>query len=178
MEKTVLTSLLAFSLITPLSAEILQKPTEKPNNMVVIDTVGQTKPIDEVIGKHVSIGRAMAIAKSKAAKTIEVSYPFKTPSLTPGRVIRKKADFFWLKIPFFIVGTDNVSAQWIQENYASLKKNNAVGIIVNANSEFAVNKLKSLSEGLQLFVAPGDSLAKELGIRHYPAVVSQYGVEQ
>nr|WP_255490967.1 integrating conjugative element protein [Spartinivicinus marinus] len=120
----------------------------------------------------------MAIAKSNADKTITINYPFITASLTPGRVTPKKANFFWLQTPFFIVGTDNVSAQWMQANYDVLKKNHAVGLIVNANSEASVQRLKAVGQGLNLFVASGDSLARELGIRHYPAVVSKYGVEQ
>ncbi len=80
--------------------------------------------------------------------------------------------------PFFLVGDDARSRAWLQQRAGALRQLSAAGLVVNVESPQALQELRALAPGLVLSPASGDDLARRLGLRHYPALLTATGIEQ
>jgi len=78
--------------------------------------------------------------------------------------------------PFFIVGCDEVSLEWVEINRARLLDLNAFGLVVDAPDVEAYERLEQVAEGLVIRPVVGDLIAEHLGITHYPALVTADGI--
>jgi integrating conjugative element protein (TIGR03765 family) len=104
-------------------------------------------------------------------------FPVHTPELTPGD-FNPQATQLLLPQPFFIIGCDARSRQWLGRYQGRLAQIGAVGLVVEADSLAEFQDLSSLANGLRLSPVQGSQLAKQLGISHYPALVSASRIEQ
>jgi len=104
-------------------------------------------------------------------------FPVRSPDLTPGKVASKKIEVN-LPQPIFIVGDDAQSKSWLEQYQKRLAKLHAKGYVVNVSSQEAMNALIDVFQPLSLMAIPGDSLAKTLGITHYPVLISDQLIEQ
>jgi integrating conjugative element protein (TIGR03765 family) len=59
-----------------------------------------------------------------------------------------------------------------------LRELGAVGLVVNAESQVALDALRRLAPELILSPVSADDLAQRLGIRHYPVLITATGIEQ
>jgi len=103
--------------------------------------------------------------------------PVVSQRVTPGNVISRKIHAPGLT-PFFIIGDDALSRQWLQERYPVLKKLGVSGLVVNVQTLDALQSLRQRAPGLTLSAVPGDDLAYRLKLEHYPALVTSTGIEQ
>ena len=103
--------------------------------------------------------------------------PIRSPGLTPGPVEAKSQDRP-LATPFFLIGTDARSRQWLADNRARLVEIGAVGMLVEAESPGDLKSIADLTAGLPVTPASGTDLAKVLGIHHYPVLITAHGIEQ
>lgn len=103
--------------------------------------------------------------------------PVRSPMLSPGDVSRRVIHAPGLK-PLFLIGDDDRSRAWLQQRATILRDLGAVGIVVNVESAGALDALRRAAAGLTLVPAPGDDLARRLGLRHYPVLVTPTGIEQ
>jgi len=103
--------------------------------------------------------------------------PVRSRKLTPGTVTRRAIEAPGLR-PFFVVGDDELSQTWLRRNAASLLERGAVGLVVNVETEQALNRLRTLAPDVPLSPVAGDDLAERLGLRHYPALITATGIEQ
>jgi integrating conjugative element protein (TIGR03765 family) len=78
--------------------------------------------------------------------------------------------------PFFIVGCDEVSLEWVETHRARLLDLKAFGLVVDALDVRAYERLEHAAEGLVVRPVMGDLLAEHLGITHYPALVTADGI--
>jgi integrating conjugative element protein (TIGR03765 family) len=104
--------------------------------------------------------------------------PVHTATLTPGKVIRKKIKQPHLRNPFFIVGADRLSHQWLIENKHQLKTLHAIGIAVNVQTEQQLEALQHSAGGITINPVKGGKMAQQLKLTHYPALVSGGLIEQ
>ena len=104
--------------------------------------------------------------------------PIQTPKLTPGDVTPKALNNPQLIQPFFLVGSDNRSRQWLLQNREQLKRIHAIGLLVQANTLNDVQTMQSLSQGLTLIPAPANELIKRYGLEHYPVLITKEGITQ
>jgi len=106
--------------------------------------------------------------------------PVKTPSMTPGKVHARSLPALQGKMagarPLFLVGADQWSLQWIQQNQARLLELQAVGMVVDVDTESDLKILRQAAGGLQLMPASGEAVAKGLGLKHYPVLIAPPGV--
>lgn len=94
---------------------------------------------------------------------------------TPGVQVFKPQ---WLTTPIFIIGTDEVSRQWLAYNRRALIAMAALGIVVQADTPKAFKALQVVGEGLALVPASSDWLAQQLHAAKagvYPLVVQMDG---
>ncbi len=80
--------------------------------------------------------------------------------------------------PIFLIGADDVSMQWLEENADKLQKIGAVGLVINVNTMEELQKLKNLTPQLQLLPTPADTLAERLGISSYPLLITAEEISQ
>ncbi|MGP3790521.1 integrating conjugative element protein [Pseudomonas sp. B392_1p] len=103
--------------------------------------------------------------------------PVRSTRLSPGEVARRTIEAPGMP-PFFLVGDDARSRDWLSQRAPRLRELNAVGLVVNVDSASALAALRALAPGLSLAPTPGDDLAGRLGLRHYPALITATGIEQ
>jgi len=104
--------------------------------------------------------------------------PVRTPELTPGKVQRQDIHNPYLDTPFFIVGADRLSHQWLIEHKQQLKALNAIGIAVNVESSSQLAALQHSAGGLKINPVKGGKLARQLSLSHYPVLISSGLIEQ
>ncbi|RTB44122.1 integrating conjugative element protein [Pseudomonas aeruginosa] len=103
--------------------------------------------------------------------------PVRSPKLRPGLVVGRAISAPGLR-PFFLVGDDDMSREWLRQRAASLRARNAVGMVVNVDSMAALTRLRDLAPGILLSPIAADDLAERLGVRHYPALITATAIEQ
>jgi integrating conjugative element protein (TIGR03765 family) len=103
--------------------------------------------------------------------------PVRSTRLIPGRVTPRVLRAPGLA-PLFLIGDDARSRAWLKERVETLRALNAVGFVVNVESEEGLQSLRRLAPGLTLAPASGDDLAQRLDIRYYPVLITATGIEQ
>nr|AAT40801.1 hypothetical protein [Haemophilus influenzae] len=81
-------------------------------------------------------------------------------------------------LPIFLIGTDNLSKNWLHSNYDYLKKIGAMGLVVSVKTTNELSELRQLAPDLTLMPTPGDDLASRLNLAHYPALLTSEGLSQ
>ncbi len=104
-------------------------------------------------------------------------FPIHTPELTPGEVNPQTTQLL-LAQPFFIIGCDGRSKQWLIQFKDRLSQIGAVGLVVEADSLADFLALSEVAQGLRLSQVPASQLTKQLGISHYPVLVTASRIEQ
>lgn len=102
--------------------------------------------------------------------------PVRSALLSPGDEPRRAIRAPGLA-PFFLVGDDDRSRAWLQERGVALQRMQAVGLVVNVARPQALDMLRRLVPELTLMPVSGDDLARRLGIRHYPLLITADGIE-
>jgi len=106
---------------------------------------------------------------------IESLLPIRSERLTPGEVteVRRSTG---VTQPFFLVGCDPRSIEWIGRNRARLRAIGAFGLVIDAPDVEAYRALEQSAVGILLRPVAGDLIAEHLGIRHYPVLVTADGI--
>ena len=103
--------------------------------------------------------------------------PIRSPGLTPGPVQPKTHDRPFTR-PFFLVGSDSFSRQWLLEHRKRLKEIGALGMLVQADTLDDLQAIAKLAAGLSVMPASASDIAKALGLSHYPVLITPHGIEQ
>lgn len=115
--------------------------------------------------------------------SVEDLLPVRTPEMTPGPLnvtldpglVERLRQ---LPQPFFLIGTDALSRDWLTTHRGTLKNINAVGMLIQANTREEVEAMARLGQGLVITLASGSDLARALNISRYPILISPAGLEQ
>jgi integrating conjugative element protein (TIGR03765 family) len=103
--------------------------------------------------------------------------PIQSPSLTPGLVQARSHDRPFTR-PFFLIGSDVLSRQWLQDHRDRLKRIGAVGMLVQAETLEDLRIIANLADGLSILPASASDIARALELTHYPVLISAHGIEQ
>lgn len=103
--------------------------------------------------------------------------PVRSILLTPGTVERRVIQAPGLR-PLLLIGDDARSHIWLRRHTETLRGLGAVGLVVNVESQAALDALRHLAPGVVLSPVAADDLAQRLGIQHYPVLVTATGIEQ
>lgn len=145
---------------------------------VVIYDQGPTRSITD----YVEAMPTLAVPPPRPARNLSVpapAYPVRTPGMSPGPVEARKTQMPQLAAaPFFLVGNDPLSRDWLARFGGKLAKMGAVGFLVNAESEADLQAIRQLAPGLPITPLDASALAKTLGLSHYPVLVSAGLIEQ
>ena len=103
--------------------------------------------------------------------------PIRSPGLTTGPVQPKTHDRPFTR-PFFLIGSDNFSRQWLLEHRERLKEIGALGMLVQVDTMDDLQAIAELAAGLSVMPASASDIAKALGLSHYPVLITPHGIEQ
>ena len=143
---------------------------------VVIYDNGRTRSLPAVPNKiSVQIPSSSALKKSP---TYFSGLPVSTVSMSPGRVEARVINRPDLTQPIFIVGADPMSLRWLETHRERLRQLNALGIAVNVETPQQLDQLRQVSGGVPVNPVAGDKIALQLGLAHYPVLVSSTHIEQ
>ncbi len=76
-----------------------------------------------------------------------------------------------LQQPICLVGTDQTSRQWLQNNRAQLINLNARCILVEAQNQIEVQNVIDLAKPIPVSAIAFDTIAEQHGIEHYPVLL-------
>ena len=107
----------------------------------------------------------------------EAWLPIQSPGLTAGPVQARSQDRPFAR-PFFLIGSDARSRQWLQDHRDRLKEIGAVGMLVQADTLEDLRTIAELADGLSILPASASDIAKALRISHYPVLISAHAIEQ
>jgi integrating conjugative element protein (TIGR03765 family) len=111
------------------------------------------------------------------AADLERLLPIQSPGLTPGRVEPRSVEQRFAR-PFFLIGADSLSRQWLKARRAELRRIGAIGMLVQAETVGDLRLVAELADGLPILPAPASDIATALGLSHYPVLISNQGIEQ
>jgi len=150
--------------------------------LTVIYDNGNTRPIAPFLAAFNSTDTLLPQHQTKqrlqlGAADIESLLPIRSPGLTPGIVQPQNHDRPFAQ-PFFLIGSDELSKQWLLENRDRLKEVGAVGMLVQADTLEDLRSIAEISGGLSIMPASATDLAEALKISHYPVLITAHGIEQ
>jgi len=144
----------------------------------VIFDQGPTRPVSDYLEPLPTMTAPAPKAPSKLAVP-SPAYPVRTAGLSPGPVESRSVRLPQLAAaPFFLVGSDAFSRQWLARQAGRLAAMGAVGFLVEAGSEADWQAARQLAPGVPITVLNAAELAKSLGLSHYPVLVSSGQVAQ
>ena len=80
--------------------------------------------------------------------------------------------------PFFLIGSDEASLQWLAAHRDTLKSLGAAGMLVQADTEQDVRQVADIALGLSITLSSGSDLARALGVNRYPVLITRDGIMQ
>jgi integrating conjugative element protein (TIGR03765 family) len=144
--------------------------------LTVIFDNGRTRPLAEFLAPlaHIKQDRTPQSESSPnlGAADIEQLLPIRSPGLSPGKVPVRKHQLPFAR-PFFLIGSDAWSRQWLAEHRQRLLDIGGVGLLIDATSIEDLKAIASIADGLPITPAPGSDIAKALGVVHYPVAISE-----
>lgn len=150
-------------------------PTTAVEALVVIYDNGQAQPIAPFLSPlRDSANRERPRTfdpPNMGAADLERLLPIESDGLTPGKIVRRQHAFPFAR-PFFMVGSDAASQQWLVHYRQHLIEIGAVGLLVHAATVDDLTRMAATAEGLSLNPASGADIARALGIAHYPVALS------
>lgn len=103
------------------------------------------------------------------------SGPYTAPSLAAAVAARLRVSN---PQPFFLLGSEARSLEWLAQHHETLQALGAVGLLVQAETEDDVRRIAAIAPELPISLGSGDDLAEVLGIRVYPVLVTGEGIRQ
>lgn len=116
----------------------------------------------------------------QSTKLVNAHFPVVTKSMTVGKVTADEASDVKYQVairPMFIIGYDPVSIKWLKLNRSLLAEKKAIGLVVNVETVQEMDVLQNIvGKDVMMQPTPGDRLAKNLKIKHYPFYMDNEGV--
>jgi integrating conjugative element protein (TIGR03765 family) len=149
---------------------------------IIIHDGGPTVPISQYLSGFFEGDRDQSPSASNVTPPqqpqLPMTFPVVTRSMVPGKLTTALRLNFkgWLTSPVFFVGADPLSRTWLTINRDRLARAGATGIVVNVASLDEFRAMQALAPALPMAPASVESLASQLGIRVYPAVIATNGL--
>ena len=146
---------------------------------VVIHDTGRTQPLDDYYAPLAGADSTTELRQPQVpASVADAVLPIRTPEMSPGTVGKRAIDKPLLAQPLFLVGADELSQRWLRRHRARLLQLNAVGMLVEAQTAQDLERVASIADGLPIAPASASDVARLLGLRHYPVLISSRWIEQ
>ena len=145
------------------------------DSLIVIFDSGNTFSLAPYLPEEVKNNMPALIPKSDFTA---FQLPITTPSMQPGNVKVQPKSLRYLQRPLFLIGSDDMSREWLIAKREQLIDIGAVGLLIEAQTLEQINEITALAEGLRLVPASAENFAGQLGLSYYPVLLSKEGWEQ
>lgn len=149
--------------------------------IIIADRDGESTQAyyDELGLSSLSVGEPVDNPQIPVSKPVTVAQmlPVISTKLTPGQVTIRPIKAQGLS-SFFIIGSDELSKQWLIERKAELIKMGAKGLVVNVQTSDELATLQVLAPELLLQPTYGDDIAERLNFEHYPVLITSEIITQ
>lgn len=163
------TALLATLLFCLLPSTVVSADTQPPP--VIIYDSGHTSPIRPLFED----ADQADIAPTRP--TVTFGFPIES-GWRAEHFQRKRVSIPRLPRPFFVVGCDQTSGQWLLDRKDDLTALNTVGFVVECETYQDFENLVRMAHPLPLQSMQGAGIGDALGHHAYPALISQHAIEQ
>lgn len=166
-----------------LSVGIALAPLPAWSEVTVIYDSGNTRPLApylEIIDRTETTINPPTGARNRlelGAANAQALLPIRSPGLSPGPVTARAHNRPFSR-PFFLIGSDDRSRQWLIHYRDRLQEIGAVGMLVQAETSADLQSIARLADGLPILPASAADIAAALGISHYPVLITPQGIEQ
>ncbi len=143
---------------------------------VLADFGGQQSPYPTAADIKASLAQQAQSVEPPRLQLPPSRYPMRS-HLTVG-VVEPYSHNMTVSRPLFILGSDDLSIEWLVSNRQHLASINAMGIVTNVDSGAAVDRIKSLVPELTIVAVPVDEFTRLYKLTHYPVLIDQEGVKQ
>ncbi len=144
---------------------------------VIFDN-GQARPIPGIPSLPLTVPAVPQVDPAQTAQDfVGRLFPVHTPELSPGPVATQAVNLS-MPTPVFLIGEDKASQDWLDRYRERLQQIQATGLVVEVSSLEAFAQLKAKAGNLPLAPVSGTELAKQLGLSHYPVLITQRVLEQ
>jgi integrating conjugative element protein (TIGR03765 family) len=147
-------------------------------SLTVIYDSGNTQPIAPYIKINGQKDKRSPGPNTPSKKSAVINYPVTTPSMQPGVIESQAMTISHFQTPLFILGSDEFSKKWLKSRARELKSLAAIGLLVEVKSQTEFAEIRGLAQGLQIVPVSGQAIAQQLGLNHYPVLISKTGIEQ
>ena len=103
--------------------------------------------------------------------------PVSSSRLTPGQIAPRQLKMPGLQ-PFFLVGDDSQSLDWLRQRAAGLREIGAAGLAVEVADTAALSRIRAAAPGITILPINGNDIATRLQIEHYPVLITATSLEQ
>lgn len=159
-------------------AETIQRPSGLPELTIVADHGGTSaRPYFVAIG-GAGVDEHEGYSPRHQPFGEQDMLPVHSQHMSPGTVKPQSLDLPRGFTPVFLIGDDPLSKQWLIQRRDILREIGAVGLVVQVEDEQSLQALRKIANTLELRPVSGDALGQRLGLQHYPALISQRGIEQ
>ena len=157
---------------------------------VVLFDNGQTRPIPFPKVMTIESAPVRTPVRSAQAGPLDLSslsaasrLPIRTPGMQVGTLDPTVAaaieqNLKYLSQPFFVIGSDTYSLQWLRHYRPTLIRVGAVGLLVQAETAADLAQVSAAGQGLNIAPVSGRTLVQSLKLTHYPVLISHKGIEQ
>ncbi|MBZ0070645.1 MAG: integrating conjugative element protein [Gammaproteobacteria bacterium] len=163
-----------------MSIGMVLTPVSAWSEVTVIYDSGNTRPLApyvEIIDRTEPANPRSVTGPKFGAADVQALLPVRSPGLSPGPVQAKSHDRPFSR-PFFLIGSDVRSRQWLVEYRDRLQEIGAVGMLVQAETQEDLRAIARLALGLPILPASAADIGAALGISHYPVLITPQGIEQ
>jgi integrating conjugative element protein (TIGR03765 family) len=165
------------------SIGIALAPVPAWSEVTVIYDSGSTRPLApylDIVDRTETTINPPIEARNRpklGAAEVQALLPIRSPGLSPGSVKARAHDRPFSR-PFFLIGSDDRSRQWLVEYRDRLQEIGAVGMLVQAETQEDLRAIARLARGLPILPASAADIGAALGISHYPVLITPQGIEQ
>jgi integrating conjugative element protein (TIGR03765 family) len=179
MKLTLFTLIAIASSLSVADGSAKQRTSAFFETVVIEDRGGQ--PIDKYLPKHNVKEQEQKNFKKRQSRTLAgAHFPVRTAGMSVGRISDNEASNIQYQLatsPMFIIGYDPVSIRWLKANRELLSQKRAIGLVVNIESNEEMMELQNIAgDGIAMQPTPGDRMAEQLNVRHYPFYLDNQGV--
>lgn len=167
-------------IFTFLSGLLLTSFSSEASLTVVGDLGGEsTAPFFDAInaGSEQPEESAPELPLPPASLSISDMLPVSTPEMSPGAVASRPLNLPGMP-PIFVLGDDASSRQWLRQHAEVLSHMQATGMVISVRDAQGLNALRQLAPAVSMVPVSGGDLARRLGLKHYPALITATGISQ
>ncbi len=108
----------------------------------------------------------------------DFGFPVVSKNWSLGTFTRRAVGLRGLPHPFFVVGCDQTSLDWIDRRREALETIKALGFVIQCSDRSTMTRLQEISYPIVLQPMVADSMGQKIGHWIYPALITRGSIEQ